>query len=140
MKETKSLSSCQQNHLNVLTHEASGPVRPEQGYMWTPSSPPPSATVSMIFFMTSACLKQNKDLSRAGPGQTGPNLARSYGSEPELRPRVPPAGVYGAHGWWGEVGVVLDGDGLLHVVLTDVLVHLVHGQGLSVLRNKARSS
>lgn len=29
----------------------------EKGYMWTPSSPPPSATVSIIFFMTSACLK-----------------------------------------------------------------------------------
>lgn len=30
-------------------------------YMWTPSSPPPSVTVCMIFFMTSACLatKQN---------------------------------------------------------------------------------
>lgn len=28
-----------------------------KGYICTPSSPPPSATVSMIFFITSACLK-----------------------------------------------------------------------------------
>jgi len=31
-----------------------------EGYMCTPSSPPPSATVSMIFFITSACLERKR--------------------------------------------------------------------------------
>lgn len=46
-----------------------------------------------------------------------------------------PAGVDRAHGRWRKVGVVLNGDCLLHVVLADVLVHLLYGQWLPVLRN-----
>lgn len=46
-----------------------------------------------------------------------------------------PAGVNGAHGRWRKMGVVLNGDSLLHMVLADVLVHLVHRQWLPVLRN-----
>lgn len=47
--------------------------------------------------------------------------------------------MHGAHGRWGEVGVVLDGDGLLHVVLADVLVHLLHRERLPVLETSADS-
>lgn len=31
-----------------------------QGYTWTPRSPPPSATICIIFFITSACLQKSK--------------------------------------------------------------------------------
>lgn len=48
-----------------------------------------------------------------------------------------PAGVNRAHGRWRKVGVVLDGDRLLHVVLTDVLVHLLYSERLPVLGDKA---
>lgn len=44
-----------------------------------------------------------------------------------------PAGVDWTHGRWGKVRVVLNGDRLLHVVLADVLVHLLNGQWLPVL-------
>lgn len=46
---------------------------------------------------------------------------------------VLPAGVDGAHGGRREVRVVLDGHRLLHVVLADVLIHLLHRQRLPVL-------
>lgn len=50
-----------------------------------------------------------------------------------------PAGVNGAHGGWRQVGVVLNGDCLLHVVLADVLIHLLHSQWLPVLGNTPTS-
>lgn len=53
---------------------------------------------------------------------------------------VRPAGVDGAHGRWGEVWVVLNGHRLLHVVLADVLIHLLHRQRLAVLVGAAMES
>lgn len=49
-----------------------------------------------------------------------------------------PAGMNRAHGRWGKVWVVFNGDGLLHMVLADVLIHLLHSQRLPVLKKPNR--
>lgn len=49
-----------------------------------------------------------------------------------------PAGMNRAHGRWGKVWVVFNGDGLLHMVLADVLIHLLHSQRLPVLKKPER--
>lgn len=49
-----------------------------------------------------------------------------------------PAGMNRAHGWWGKVWVVFNGHGLLHMVLADVLIHLLHSQRLPVLKKPDR--
>lgn len=49
-----------------------------------------------------------------------------------------PAGMNRAHGRWGKVRVVFNGDGLLHMVLADVLIHLLHSQRLPVLKKPDR--
>lgn len=51
-----------------------------------------------------------------------------------------PAGVDRAHGRWRKVGVVLNSDRLLHMVLADVLVHLIYSQWLPVLEDTTKAS
>ena len=47
-----------------------------------------------------------------------------------------PARMDRAHGRWRQVGVVLNGDCFLHMVLANVLIHLLYSQWLPILGHK----